>query len=194
MKNPIKIQQGQIIRLLTYSLLHANITHLVLNLIVQVIIGSYLEYIIGTIKYITLYFISGILGGLFSCLISSSNSVGASVCIFGLLGAYVGYFFMNWNYFDRVLGTCSKYINFIFILFSILICFCFNLSDPNIDNWGHFGGLIFGFCLIYLLNKSKEDNDGLCCSNETWKYVMIGVLLVYSVCGFTLLYLVKNYN
>ncbi len=43
----------------------------------------------GSFKTAVLYFLAGIGGGLFSCLVSNSNGVGASVSIYALLGAYV---------------------------------------------------------------------------------------------------------
>ena len=45
------------------------------------------ETIVGTIKLTTLYCVSGIGGNIFSALVSDDLSVGASTCIFGLLGA-----------------------------------------------------------------------------------------------------------
>lgn len=45
------------------------------------------ETIVGTWKLASIYCISGIGGNIFSALISDNLSVGASTCIFGLLGA-----------------------------------------------------------------------------------------------------------
>ena len=45
------------------------------------------ETIVGTVRLALLYCVSGIGGNIFSALISDNLSVGASTCIFGLLGA-----------------------------------------------------------------------------------------------------------
>jgi membrane associated rhomboid family serine protease len=53
-------------------------------------IGSFIERVLGTPKTILLYFVSGIVGALFSCFVGSNvPSVGASICIYGLVGSYV---------------------------------------------------------------------------------------------------------
>ena len=50
-------------------------------------IGFPLEKRMGTFKLIIIYLFSGIGANLFSSLCSDSLSVGASTCIFGLLGS-----------------------------------------------------------------------------------------------------------
>ena len=47
MKYPSKIYQGQIYRLVLFGLLHANLVHLVSNLLSQIILGSIMEGLIG---------------------------------------------------------------------------------------------------------------------------------------------------
>jgi membrane associated rhomboid family serine protease len=55
--------------------------------------------VLGTFKTIILYFLSGIGGCLFSCMVSNANGVGASVSIYGLLGAYVKKILNYFNFF-----------------------------------------------------------------------------------------------
>ena len=52
---PLKIQQGQVWRLLTFALLHANLIHVVMNIFTQIIIGSFMESYMGTMKWMILY-------------------------------------------------------------------------------------------------------------------------------------------
>mmetsp|Transcript_82058 Transcript_82058/g.123208 ORF Transcript_82058/g.123208 Transcript_82058/m.123208 type:complete len:83 (+) Transcript_82058:293-541(+) len=77
----------QIWRFLTPVFLHANLMHIFSNGVFQLIFGCSLESTIGTYRTIILYFLSGIGGILFSSLINSYISVGASTAIFGILGA-----------------------------------------------------------------------------------------------------------
>lgn len=63
------------------------------NLISQLIIGSFIEKILGPFKILLLYVITAYGGALFSILIKSNPSVGASIAIYGLLGAYVIYIY-----------------------------------------------------------------------------------------------------
>jgi membrane associated rhomboid family serine protease len=52
---PLKIQQGQIWRLITFSILHSDFVHLLFNIISQIIIGSIVEFRIKTLKTIIIY-------------------------------------------------------------------------------------------------------------------------------------------
>ena len=52
------MRNGQVWRFITYALLHANLVHIVVNLFSQIIIGSYLESMIGSIKTLILYITS----------------------------------------------------------------------------------------------------------------------------------------
>jgi membrane associated rhomboid family serine protease len=55
---PLKIQQGQIWRLITFSILHTDFVHILFNILSQIIIGSYLEFRIKTLKTIIIYVLS----------------------------------------------------------------------------------------------------------------------------------------
>lgn len=78
---------------LTSMFLHSpnNFFHIFANMFSLFFIGNFLEKIIGRIRFIWVYLISGLIGGLFfvvSGLIFSNNlpGIGASGAIFGLLG------------------------------------------------------------------------------------------------------------
>jgi len=192
MKVPYKIHKFQLHRLILFGILHANLVHVTVNLFSQIIIGSMMETEIGSLSLGLLYLFSNILGGLFSCVITDNPGVGASVAIFGMLGAYIGYMIMNWKYLDRVLGTMNKFCNLIFILFIVIMNISYGFNNEMIDNYGHLGGLIFGFFLIFVLSKPKEDNDGLGCGNRIWKIVAIIALAVLSIGEIIIFWAVKN--
>ena len=91
-------KRGQVWRFITPVFLHASFTHLCLNLLSTIVIGSGLENGLGSWKLATLYFISSFGGVLFSCTVNPlAYSVGASTAIFGLIGYYVS---------DRFLLSC----------------------------------------------------------------------------------------
>jgi hypothetical protein len=69
----------------------------------------------------------------------------------------------------------------------------YGFSNDRIDNYGHIGGLIFGFFLSLVLIKPFNVNDGLCCKTKTWFIIgaiTAGVLFVAFVLMF---YLLKKY-
>ena len=51
-----------LIRLMSSMFIHASITHIVFNLAALAYIGGYSERSIGTVRYIVIYFLSGICG------------------------------------------------------------------------------------------------------------------------------------
>ena len=55
---PLKIQQGQVWRLITFSVLHSDMTHILFNVISQIIIGSYVEFRLKTLKTVILYILT----------------------------------------------------------------------------------------------------------------------------------------
>lgn len=179
-------------RLITFNFLHANFLHIVINLFSQIIIGSFLESTIGKLKIAALYLCAGIGGGVFSCLVSNSNGVGASVAIFGMLGAYLGFILMNWKALDRIQGPTNKFFNLIFMLMIILLNISIGFTNPMIDNYGHIGGLIYGFFLIFLIHSPYEPNDGMCCRYKIWFWISLSVLLILFVGGLVLFYTVRQ--
>ncbi|MGH1550067.1 rhomboid family intramembrane serine protease [Leifsonia poae] len=77
-------------RMFTSIFAHANILHLLLNMYTLFIFGSVLEPMLGRVRYLALFLISGFAGSLGVLLIASPvvPVVGASGAIFGLFGAF----------------------------------------------------------------------------------------------------------
>ena len=91
--NPINFKIWQLI---TYMFIHANLLHIAFNLYILWIFGPHIESILGTIKFIIYYFLTGIFSGLCCYLISFSQlpTIGASGAIFAIIIAY-SYFYPN---------------------------------------------------------------------------------------------------
>lgn len=84
------ISSGQFWRLFTPMFLHANTMHLFFNLFFQLRIGFGMEKQFGTPKFVTLYFLCGVLGNLMSILVDPFKlAVGASTAGFGLIGVWL---------------------------------------------------------------------------------------------------------
>ena len=96
---------------------------------------------------------------------------------------------MNWRYNERTQGPTANFANILYILFMILINFSFSANNKKIDSFGHLGGLITGFFLLFIIAK-PNGNDHLCCSINIWKIISIIYLLLNFVLGLCLLYLV----
>lgn len=87
---------------ITYSVFHKTTDHLVPNMIMLAIVGSWYEYINGFMRTLMMILITALVSGLthvmYKCLIDDINSVkGASGSVFGLLTAPVASLVMNWS-------------------------------------------------------------------------------------------------
>jgi len=76
-------------QLVTYQFIHNGFWHLFANMMGLYFLGPDVERTLGTNRFFSLYFLSGILGGLGWSLLSPYGScIGASGAVFGVLGAY----------------------------------------------------------------------------------------------------------
>lgn len=193
MKVNSKIHKGEVWRWITFALLHANLIHVIVNIISQLIIGSFIETVIGHLRAGILYLCSSIGGGIFSSLVSDSSGVGASVAIFGMLSAYFGYMILNWHYIDEMHGARNKYCTLLFMAFIVIMNVGYGFSNDRIDNYGHIGGLIFGFFLSLVFVKPYDRNDGLCCITKVWFIVGIVVVSLLFIGFIVMFFLIKKY-
>ncbi|MCS4483449.1 rhomboid family intramembrane serine protease [Clostridium botulinum] len=142
--------------------LHGGLIHLALNMYALNAIGPLVEIYFGKAKYLIIYFISGILSSYFSYLFSSSVSIGASGAIFGILGATLIIAYTN-----RKKGGKEFLNNIISVIVVNLIL---GFSIPNVDNFGHIGGLIGGviitFVLFYPMTTRSNTPIALCESDS----------------------------
>jgi membrane associated rhomboid family serine protease len=127
------VANGDWWRLITAAFLHGSIIHLGINMLVLWWVGSPVEEYIGGLRYIILYFVSGLAGSAGALLVDpTAVTIGASGAIFGILGAAL--------VFERqrqyVLGGSALSI--------ILLNLIFSFAVPNVSIGGHVGGLIGG--------------------------------------------------
>lgn len=149
----INVKNGEIYRLLTTCFVHANFLHIFFNMYALYYIGPMVEKYYGKLKYLLIYLGSGIMGSLFSVVLSNNVSIGASGAIFGLFGSML---YFGYKYRATLDGFVRSGI--IPVLFINLIL---GFIVPNIDVYGHIGGLIGGLLLSYILGvyrKGKKKN------------------------------------
>lgn len=154
--NYVLVKSGEFYRLLSCMFAHDGIIHLVCNMYALYILGPQVERYYGKTKFLLIYFISGILSSLFSCVFLSdvSYSLGASGAIFGLLGS-VAYF--TYYYRATLQGLLRSQV-----LPVILINLFIGLMIPGIDIYGHLGGLIGGLLIsmgIGIGDKGRKNDQ-----------------------------------
>lgn len=147
------IRTGEFWRFITPLFIHVNPLHLFVNMYSLYALGPALERFFGAPRALALYFLSGVMGVVFSLAFSTQPSAGASGAIFGLLGSFGGFLYLHRDLFGR-LGRLQ--------LRQIVMVAVINLAlglSPGIDNWGHFGGLLTGAGLTWFLGPRYAAQD-----------------------------------
>jgi rhomboid protease GluP len=146
---PTKILEGrEYWRFLTAAFLHFGFLHLLNNMVILLCVGPIMETALGHVKFLILYLLAAVGGGVVSFLemyLSGDYAVsaGASGAVFGIFGGLL------WV----VLRNKGKYasLNTKGMLFMIALCLYYGISTAGVDNWGHIGGLITGFVASIIL-------------------------------------------
>lgn len=127
------VARGAWWQVVTSVFTHIQVLHIVLNMIALYMFGPPLEQILGRVRFLTLYVVSGITGSAGVMLFSGAygSTVGASGAIFGLLGAMAVIAFKTGGAYQDLLSLLG--LNLI-ITFTI----------PHISWQGHLGGLVGG--------------------------------------------------
>ena len=88
----------QVWRYLTYSLVHSGISHILLNVSMQLVVGLVLEMSHGSLRISLLYFIGVISGSLTSsCTEPEVHLAGASSGVYALIAAHLSNLILNWK-------------------------------------------------------------------------------------------------
>lgn len=134
-------------RFITSMFLHADVDHLVGNMLMLYLAGEVAERYLGKKWYVTLYFFSGITGSLLYALYeyftgSYAETIGASGAVFGIIGALLVIVICHkGKYGDITIGRMG------FMLFYMMYM---GLRTSNVNNAAHIGGLIGGILLTSL--------------------------------------------
>merc|ERR1719150_1162954 len=88
----------QVWRYLTYSLGHSGISHILLNVSMQLVVGLVLEMSHGSLRVFLLYLIGVISGSLASsCTEPQVHLAGASSGVYALIAAHISNLILNWK-------------------------------------------------------------------------------------------------
>jgi rhomboid protease GluP len=149
--NGLVLQYGWYWQLITSMFIHASIFHLVGNLLFLLIFGLRGEEMFSLPEYLGIYLLGGLAGNLLYLVLGPVNvpAVGASGAIFAIFAAAVIY--------DRrsIKQSIVGAIVFTFFLFFI------NIGE-NTNLLAHFGGLVVGLILGYLIatyRKPETNSD-----------------------------------
>ena len=148
--DPLVIQNHEFYRLITHFFLHFGFEHLFNNMISLLILGYSLEQVMGKGRFISLYFLSGILAGITSIVYNmyvgqETISCGASGAIYGLMGALLVMLVVGSR--GRFSSEVPRYLLYIGIsIYS-------GMQDTSIDNAAHIGGFVAGVLICLIMSR-----------------------------------------
>lgn len=155
----IVLQNGEYYRLFTAMFLHADVGHLMNNMLMLVLVGAIVENYTGHAFFFFLYMLSGLFGNMISMAYEINNelrwvSVGASGALMGLVGVIVIWIIKNWNSFVHSRSTKLRLVLLaLFIVQALLFQRGANIA-------AHFGGFVTGVVLgvinIVVLKNDKK--------------------------------------
>jgi len=157
--SPSGLKHGFIWQLLTYQFMHASPLHLFFNCWAVYVFGHDVEMGLGRKSFLTLYFSSGILGGLAQTLSGlvlplkfGGPVVGASAAAFGLVAAFAMLFPDRVLLLFFVLPMRAKWLLALsgaLALYGILSSLnAVELDGPRTAHAAHLGGMLTGLCFI----------------------------------------------
>lgn len=145
---PYVLEYGEYYRLVTSIFMHFGFEHLLNNMISLGFLGWQLEQEVGKIKFLLIYFISGIAGNVLSGVWEIATgeyavSAGASGAVFGIIGALLYIAMRNHGRIGDVSGRG--------LLFMVVLTLYHGFTSTGVDNMAHIGGFVSGFILGILL-------------------------------------------
>ena len=166
------VKSGQIYRLVTSMFLHYDVIHLLFNMVALYNLGPQVERYYGKKRFILIYFISGILASIFSCVFMNNNttSAGASGAIFALFGCII---YFSYYYRATIQGVLRSQIMPTLVINMLLPIFI-----PGIGVAAHIGGFIGGLLMAMAIgigDKSRKNDE----INGVVVLIAIFVFMIY---------------
>lgn len=131
------IVDGEWWRLITPLFLHLSHWHFLFNTLALYFLGTAVERIFGNWRFLAVYLLAGVSGSVASFAFTDNLSAGASGAIFGCFGALLVFGQFYPKLFFRTMGRD--------ILFFLGLNLALGFMIPNVDNYGHIGGLVGGY-------------------------------------------------
>ena len=151
------LRHGYLWQLLSFQFMHGSFMHLLFNCLAIFVFGRDVEEALGRRSFLTLYFSSGVIGGLFQSLAGvllgswfAGSVVGASAGAFGLVAAFAVLYPERILLLFFVIPMRAKFL----LLLSAGVALAgiafpaANVSGPHIADAAHLGGMLTGMIFV----------------------------------------------
>lgn len=175
---------GQYWRILTGATLHGGLIHLAFNSYALYILGRLVETLSNRAHLAIVFLLSAVSGGVLSLIfLPEATSVGASGGVIGFLGYLTVYGFKRRKLLSNDFLK-SMLFNVAFIAFIGVFVL------PNIDNFGHLGGLLTGavYGMLQISGDVYEDPRVAGRSTEFAGLIALGIFITASIFSILVLF------
>ena len=149
------LAKNDYIRLLSSGFLHANWTHLLVNMIALYSFGMAMSYSINTWQFIALYFVSLFAGNFLALFFNRHNynysAIGASGAVSGVVFASVLFYPFGKVLLFFILPMPSWLFGILYLLYSV---YGMNKQSDNIGHEAHLGGAIAGVVMAIIFSPN----------------------------------------
>jgi membrane associated rhomboid family serine protease len=148
-----------LVTLVSYQFLHANLMHLLGNMLFLWVFGDDIERALGRGRYLAFYLLSGVAGGLVFAVNdvhSRIELIGASGAIAGVVIAYV--MLRPCAKITVLVGIIPLRLSAYWVIGLFVVTQLWNLgasSKSDVAYWCHFGGMLAGAVLFPLLKPAS---------------------------------------
>ncbi len=141
--------------IVTYMFVHANVMHILLNMLALYFFGPAIERRLGAVNFLGLYFLSGILGAALTFVLAPFSAVvGASGAVMGVTAAYARYWPHDKIYIWGILPVSAWMMVVGLALYSIWSGF--SGSRSGVADWAHLGGLAAGYLYAMAYDRHRR--------------------------------------
>ena len=146
---------GEVWRLFTYQFIHANLSHLIVNMLSQLFIAAALEIVHGPIRIGIIYTLGVVLGACFHMMIDGTYLVGASGGVYALIGVLIANYSMNFREMSQLGKILRGVIIGVLILGEIGMSIGRMMTSGDNVSWSaHVGGFLVGMVLGIVILKN----------------------------------------
>jgi membrane associated rhomboid family serine protease len=143
-------------QIVTHMFAHSPVSffHIIFNMYALWMFGSVLERVWGPKRFLIFYLVCGLAAGVTHMLLVHAPAVGASGAIMGLLAGFA-YLFPNTPFYILPIPFPIKAKFLVAIYAAIDLFGGFSSVNDNVAHFAHLGGLVMGFILVLIWNKTN---------------------------------------
>ena len=138
--------------IVTYMFLHGSVGHIFFNMLALYFFGPRLEARIGSRRFLWLYLVSGVVGGLLSFTSPMTGVIGASGAVYGVMFGYAHYWPRDVVHIWGVLPVEVRWM--VVGLTAISLVSGFGAAGDGIAHFAHLGGFLGAWIYLRVLDQT----------------------------------------